>query len=137
MSVEKLRDEYNDAKCSPARRMDLIEQQTRVGHRQDATELEIFLVEVLRNDSDPIVRHEAAFVLGRLKASDWIIGEFAVPALCAAACDDLSRVVRHEATETLPCFEGPEVDRTLRQLLQNDDPDIRATAAISVERQNI
>ncbi len=137
MSMEKLRHEYNGAMCSPARRMDLIEKQSREGHRHDAAELEIFLVKVLRNDSDPIVRHEAAFVLGRLKASGWISGEIAVSSLCAAACDDLSRVVRHEATEALPSFEGEEVDRTLLQLLQNDDRDIRATAAISLERRSV
>ena len=135
MSLIDLNLAYEKAVHSPARRMDLIEELQREGYDLDRGDLERFLVEVLGMDPDPIVRHEAAFAMGRLKTRDRIGGNVAAPALCASACKDSSLVVRHEATETLHCFEGKEVERTLVRLFHDDDPDIRATAAISLERR--
>lgn len=127
---------YERAIDSPAKRMDLIEGLIANQHDISALGLESYLVEVLRADPNPIVRHEAAFVLGRLKDCGQIGGDVAVSALCIAACEDPSLVVRHEAVEALACFEHDEASSVLVNLLYHDHSDIRATASISLERRN-
>lgn len=127
---------YERAIDSPAKRMDLIEGLIANQHDISALGLECYLVEVLRADPNPIVRHEAAFVLGRLKDCGQIEGDAAVSALCVAACEDPSLVVRHEVVEALACFEHDEASSVLVNLLSHDHPDIRATASISLERRN-
>ncbi len=135
MSLDELQRAYEKAYCSPAQRMDLIEEVAGPRSSLDGDSMEHFLVNVLERDPDPIVRHEAAFVLRHLKTHRRISGNVAKRALCTSARKDESIVVRHEAMEALHCFEGEEVERTLLSMLEHDEPDIRATAAISLERR--
>jgi hypothetical protein len=95
--------------------------------------LESFLARVLASDGDPVVRHEAAFVIGELKASGHVPGNLLLKALCRAALTDNSLIVVHEAAEALGNFDGVDVISTLSKLEQHVHPDVRATAAISLE----
>jgi HEAT repeat protein len=115
--------------------MDLIEDLADQWSVLEGDTLEYFLVDVLRRDPDPIVRHEAAFVLRHLKTHSRISGNIAKRALCTSAREDESIVVRHEAMEALHCFEGKDVECTLLSMQGHNEPDIRATAAISLERR--
>src|SRR6266498_4688141 len=92
------------------------------------------LVKVLLEDIDPIVRHEAAFALYKLYNMGQIIGMRAMDALCDAACNDISTVARHEAAESLGFFDFPKPIQTLQTLLNDPNPDVVATAKISLER---
>ncbi len=94
-----------------------------------------FLINVLRSDPDPIVRHEAAFMLGELRESNRIDETGAAPALCVAAHEDSSLVVRHESIEAMFAFEGEDVERTLDTMVEDPDDDIRLTAEITIARR--
>ena len=96
--------------------------------------LENLLVNVLRTDLDPIVRHEAAFSLGKLMQRNAIPGRCASRQLCVSAVEDKSVIVRHEAIEALWCFKDLTVQTTVKTLLDDRHPDIRATAKITLER---
>jgi HEAT repeat protein len=118
----------------PAARMDAIA--AIPAHFFDAfsEELQSILTLVLQHDPDPIVRHEAAFVIGELAKQERIDSECAAIALRHAALDDPSVVARHEAAESLSSFYHPTAVKTLTELL--DDPllDIAATARIGLAR---
>jgi HEAT repeat protein len=68
------------------------------------------LLRTLREDPNAVVRHEAAFVLGRVHDlhSD-LVGDEVFLALCKSARTDSSIIVRHEATEVLGNLADPRV----------------------------
>ena len=87
------------------------------------------LVAVLKDDVSPVIRHEAAFLLGATKNKD------AVPYLIYAIRHDKSDLVRHEATEALGDLglKTKQVRRLLHDLLTKDkNPFIRDTADIAL-----
>jgi HEAT repeat protein len=92
------------------------------------------LLRTLREDPNAVVRHEAAFVLGRLPdlPSD-LISDQIVSALCERARIDPSIVVRHEATEVLGNLDDSRVDDVLRELAEDDNPDVALTAKLGLE----
>ena len=94
--------------------------------------VEAFAVEVLLKESNPIVRHEAAFVLGELRERGRIADDIGAAALRHAAEFDQSVVVRHEAAEAIYCFQGDMIDETLRRLLNDTNEDVRLTASMSL-----
>jgi len=94
------------------------------------------LIQVLEKDVDPIVRHEAAFALYKLYNRGQISGEHALEALCNSAQNDSSVVVRHESAESLGFFRFPQAFEVLNQLAYESEPDVAATARISLERLN-
>lgn len=100
----------------------------------DGARVEEILVNVLRADENPVVRHEAAFILGKLYESGDVRGEMTLGQLCDSALCDRSVVVRHEAAEVLGYFQAGRAIATLQILSDDPDPDISATARISLER---
>ena len=119
---------------SPALRKLWIEKVSEASPECESTVgLEEVLVTFLEEDPDPIVRHEAAFALGRLFGRGCIIGDLALDALCIAAKDDLSLVVRHEAAEAMAVFEYDRVSHVLEELLHDSEEDIVATARLALE----
>ena len=102
--------------------------------RSDGDFAEDALIRVLKNDVDPIVRHEAAFTLYKLYNRQEIEGKRALEALCHSAFHDVSIVARHESTESLGFFNHPQAIETLQALSKDPNPDVVATALISLER---
>ncbi len=122
------------AKLSAAQRMDQIEslQKATIDNPID---IERFLIDILINDPDPIVRHEAAFVLGKLAENEKIKGIEAALTICQSAIYDQSVVVRHECVEALYAFQGEQVNKTIQLLLDDPQEEIRFTAIITAERR--
>jgi HEAT repeat protein len=102
--------------------------------RADGEFTEDALIQVLEKDIDPIVRHEAAFTLYKLYNRGQISGERALKSLCNSAYHDVSTVARHESAESLGFFRHPQAFETLNELLKDPNPDVVATARISLER---
>ena len=119
------------ASDDPSERMEYISALVDI-EQADWSLIEAFAASALLTDDNPIVRHEAAFVLGELRETDRISDEVGAAALRQAAQLDISAVVRHEATEALYCFCGDSIDATLRQCLEDEDEDVRLTAAMSL-----
>ncbi len=130
-SVGELLEGYHKRRQNPAERFDIIGGILEINLDGAREELEFFLVHVLERDEDPVIRHEAAFVLGKLKDRNTIDGNLASMALCLAASEDVSLIVRHEALEALCCFEGKVVGELLERFSDHENADIRATSAIS------
>lgn len=121
---------------SAARRMDIVASLLSPKSAiNDSVDPEVFLVNVLKNDPDGIVRHEAAFVLGHLYERGRIQGDQALLALCEVAKNDPSIVARHEAAESLSSFPHSAATAALRELLDDPIADVAATARIAIERQ--
>jgi hypothetical protein len=118
-------------KHDPAERMDLISAILQI-EEADWRTVEVFVSTVLLEDTNSIVRHEAAFVLGDLREKGRIGDELGAAALQKAALSDKSPTVRHEVAEAIYCFGGTQVETTLRQLLNDEIEDVRLTAAMSL-----
>ena len=82
----------------------------------------------LANDPSPVIRHEAAFLLGESK------NKKVVSILMQAIKDDESDLVRHEAIEALGDLKVKtrQVENLLRSLLKDKNPFIRDTADIAL-----
>ena len=118
------------------KRMNLVEELGDAGETLGRKFVEKILVLVLNKDPSAIVRHEAAFSLGRLHRTAQPLTCPSVEALCQAALNDRSHVVRHEATEVLGSIPGSAVQRTLKRLLNDPDEDVVETAHISLARHD-
>src|SRR6185312_1373555 len=96
------------------------------------------LLRTLRKDPNAVVRHEAAFVLGRIHElhSD-LVGDEVFLGLCNSARTDPSAIVRHEATEVLGNIEDPRVMGVLQEIAQDGNLDIALTAILGLERQEL
>lgn len=91
--------------------------------------IEECLIKVLLEDDNPIVRHDAAYLLGKLQTT---IG---VDALCTAATMDKSPLVRHEASEILAFLpKNEKIDNALKKCLSDPILEVRQTAQIVVDR---
>ena len=95
---------------------------------------EALIVETLWNDRNCIVRHEAAFILGKLFGRGDIPGKRAVIALSRSAVSDNSIVVRHESTESLGWFPYPSTLELLETLKSDSHPEVAETAKLSIMR---
>jgi HEAT repeat protein len=129
--IEKLYAENNE----PSVRMEFVSELLRVKD-SDWRLVEKFAAKVLLEDANPIVRHEAAFVLGELRETGRIGDGLGATALQAAAISDTSSIVRHEAAESVYCFRGESVDAVLLKLLDDEIEDVRLTAAMSISWRN-
>ena len=89
--------------------------------------IEIFK-KVIVSDSSPVIRHEAAFLLGRSKNKE------AVDILIQAIKTDTSDLVRHEAIEALgdSGINNTKVKVLLQSLMKDKNPFIRDTARIAL-----
>lgn len=118
------------------KRMDLVEKLGGADETLCRKFVEKILVLALNKDPSAIVRHEAAFSLGRLHRTVQPLTCPSVEALCQAALNDRSNVVRHEAAEVLGSISGFAVQRTLEILLNDPDEDVVETARISLARHD-
>ena len=117
-----------------AKRMDLVESLSEGIGTLQGNLLEELLVHVLRNDDNCIVRHEAAFILGRLFGRGGIPGKLSWEALAESAASDPSVVVRHEATESLGWFMQQQTVDLLKRLSSDPNPEVSATADLGLLR---
>lgn len=87
------------------------------------------IAHVLKNDTNELVRHEAAFSLGQMCHSQGI------DPLADATLNDPSMFVRHEAAIALGVIGSPQAIKTLQRAL--DDPDIQVSESAIVALANI
>lgn len=95
------------------------------------------ILRVVKEDTDPIVRHEAVAQLVRLKREKGNLFtkrvDERIRAMFLAALDDNSVVVRHEILEALAYFGDATILETLRHHADDAEPDIRHTARLALE----
>jgi HEAT repeat protein len=84
------------------------------------------LCDVLLHDTDPLVRHEAAFSLGQigLSTGNW--------ALQRALASDDEAIVRHEAAAALGSIGNASSEESLRLALEDKDEIVRNSARASL-----
>jgi deoxyhypusine monooxygenase len=85
------------------------------------------LCRVLKEDTSPLTRHEAAFTLGQLGYRS------AVPALVQAMLNDVSPIVRHESAVALSSIGDDEVLPQLEKAISDRDEDVSNSALIAFE----
>ena len=99
------------------------------------------IIEILINDTDPCVRHEAAAQLFRIeeKKSELFkpLKRKAIDALFDRAYNDISTVVRHESIEALGYLAEKDHLTQLEKLIISEDIDIKSTAAIAYNAASI
>jgi len=85
------------------------------------------LCKVLKEDSSPLTRHEAAFTLGQLGLKS------GAPALVQAMLDDESAIVRHESAVALSSLGDQNALPQLEKAIADKDEDVRNSALIAWE----
>jgi len=84
------------------------------------------LSKVVKNDSNPLVRHEAAFTLGQLGYSS------GVPALIEGMLKDDNILVRHEAAVALGSIGDQSAREPLMQATKDPDEFVRQSAIVAL-----
>ncbi len=85
-----------------------------------------YIAKILKNDSNELVRHEAAFSLGQMGYSS------GVEALEDATKNDSSMFVRHEAAIALGVIGSQKSKQTLEQALDDPDAAVRESAVVAL-----
>lgn len=135
MSIEHLLERVTLTSIPASERMKALCSIEACATAANADLLERTLTAVLYHDTNPIVRHEAAFILGKLYKAQRISGKRALIALCEAADSDESVIVRHEALEALGAFPHQRALYALHKALSDPSADVIATAVISLHIQ--
>jgi len=129
--VQKVQKEVRKvSKPEFARIYEIQEAMWRVENREQTGNEIKMIIEALRKDPSPIVRHEAAFALGEIASIE------AVEALAHAVLHDHSPLVRHESAEALGWIPTEASRRALEEALNDSDADVVATARISLDMHN-
>jgi len=84
------------------------------------------LARSLREDTSPLVRHEAAFALGQLEFKS------AVPSLLDAMEKDPSVLVRHESAVALGSIGDEKARMGLLTAINDTDEDVRLSAEVAL-----
>ena len=84
------------------------------------------IVNVLKNDTNELVRHEAAFSLGQMCYSSGILP------LEDATKNDSSMFVRHEAAIALGVVGSKSARETLEEALNDPDEPVRDSAVVAL-----
>ena len=84
------------------------------------------LSQALREDSSPLVRHEAAFAMGQLEYKS------GVPSLIDAMMNDESVLVRHESAVALGSIGDEKARDPLVRMLRDTDEDVRLSAEVAL-----
>jgi HEAT repeat protein len=132
--MAEIRAELEASASLPGRRMDLVRSIMDQALELDGQEMEDLLAGVFRDDPDPIVRHEAVFIIGCLVSWGRIKGEEAFPLIRDASLQDPSVVVRHESIEALSNYHTPASIAVCVQALEDPHVEVSATARITLER---
>ena len=85
-----------------------------------------YIAKVLKNDSNELVRHEAAFSLGQMCYRSGI------PYLEDATKNDSSMFVRHEAAIALGVVGSQDSKATLEEALKDPDAPVRDSAVVAL-----
>jgi HEAT repeat protein len=116
----------------PAIRFEILERFSDLADCEDDVHS---IINVLENDGDPCVRHEAAAQLFRIEEKKphlmTNLKQRAIAALWDKAWNDESTVVRHESIEVLGYIGGEESLENLTALAMDENLDIRSTAEIA------
>jgi HEAT repeat protein len=84
------------------------------------------LSDILLNDPDPLIRHEAAFSLGQIGLSS------GNKALSRAALTDGDPIVRHESAAALGSIGSQESLKVLKRVLEDREEIVRNSAIASI-----
>jgi len=84
------------------------------------------LSKVIKDDPNPLVRHEAAFTLGQLGYSS------GVPALIGGMLNDDNILVRHEAAVALGSIGDQSARESLMQATKDPDEFVRQSAIVAL-----
>ncbi len=84
------------------------------------------VAQVLKNDTNELVRHEAAFSLGQMFYSSGI------PHLADATLNDSSMFVRHEAAIALGVIGSKKAKEILQQALNDKDKPVVDSAVVAL-----
>ena len=84
------------------------------------------VAQVLKNDVNELVRHEAAFSLGQMCLS------ICIPALADATLHDPSMFVRHEAAIALGVIGSKEAKAVLEKALNDPDRPVVESAVVAL-----
>lgn len=84
------------------------------------------VAQVLKNDTNELVRHEAAFSLGQMCYSSGI------PHLADATLNDSSMFVRHEAAIALGVIGSKKAKEILQQALNDKDKPVVDSAVVAL-----
>jgi HEAT repeat protein len=84
------------------------------------------LARALREDTSPLVRHEAAFAMGQLEFKS------GVPSLLEAMAKDVSVLVRHESAVALGSIGDERARPGLISALEDVDEDVRLSAEVAL-----
>ena len=85
-----------------------------------------YITKILKNDSNELVRHEAAFSLGQMGYSS------GVEALEDATKNDSSMFVRHESAIALGVLGSQKAKQTLEHALNDPDVSVRESAVVAL-----
>ena len=86
-----------------------------------------FLTDVLRNDESPLIRHEAAFGIGKLGSA-----RDSTPLIDALKYDP-SNMVRHEVAVALAEIGGKDAIPVLEATTTDSDPSIASSARFAIQ----
>jgi len=86
------------------------------------------MVWVLENDDNGVVKHEAAFQIAARNMRKKILD------LVNSVLNDKSRLVKHEAIESLGLMRAFEVEDMIAKEVSNEDHDVGQTAAFVLKR---
>ena len=85
-----------------------------------------YIAQVLKNDDNELVRHEAAFSLGQMSYSS------AIPPLIDSTLNDSSMFVRHEAAIALGVVGNKEAKETLQKALNDPAKPVVESAVVAL-----
>ena len=121
---------FCDLQRPPAWRMTALENLFRWLSKEEARDTIDVFTNLFAKEPNSVVKHEFAFVLGRICQKGWCEKERILPSLVDAAFTDPSPLVRHEAAEALRCFNIDDVGDALTRLSEDSNPDVASTAAL-------
>ena len=106
-------------------------------HKVDCESDVQLLIDILKDDYDPCVRHEAAAQLFRVAERKPLLLQNlkskAIETLLDKACNDVSTVVRHESIEALGYIADLNALKDLEHFSKSDNLDIHSTAHIALK----
>jgi HEAT repeat protein len=90
--------------------------------------IENVLADVLKNDENVVVKHEAGFQLGEHYVQRML------PALMDSALNDPSELVRHESIEAIGLLEALDAREGLKKALADPNEAVRVTAQFVIKQ---
>jgi|ERR1035437_2601133 HEAT repeat protein len=109
-------------------------------YADETTDVE-FLVNVLRNDSSSVLRHEAAAQLLKIEQKKpWLINQlkdFVIESLLNVVMNDKSLVARHESVEALSYIGDKNVLKKLDEIIKTENENSEIIETVKIARDII